>query len=404
MDTRPDDRRAGVDGPAPAPDRATGLALAHLERWAGAPRHGPHACDPGVPVLAYLAATAGGREGAATAARAVAVWAGTAGRGPGHPGLYDGGLAGTFTGLRLGARLHPALDRAAGRLRDHLAGAASGLRRTDVAFPDYDLITGPAGILLALCAGGDGPDHGRFQGHAEHVTALCDHDDLPRLRTGQYADHPHLSWTNGRVNTGMGHGVAGVVAALTAAFRRTGDPGTARALRRATDWLAARSRTDPRGIRTWPAAAPDGAPSPAVAAPRHAWCYGTPGIAWALWDAADALGDRHTAGLAREAFGTLAERYDEDVHLFGDTPGDLLGLCHGAAGVLAVADAFARHARMPAAAALRDRLAAHLEGRLPDALRTAWPSGLLTGPEGALSALLTARGADRDWLPCLGLR
>ncbi|MGA4957567.1 hypothetical protein [Streptomyces lavendulocolor] len=35
---------------------------------------------------------------------------------------------------------------------------------------------------------------------------------------------------------------------------------------------------------------------------------------------------------------------------------------------------------------------------------TRWPGGLLTGAPGALSALLTAGGAPRDWLPCLGLR
>ncbi|MHC3388653.1 hypothetical protein ACLQ2E_04235 [Streptomyces lavendulocolor] len=58
---------------------------------------------------------------------------------------------------------------------------------------------------------------------------------------------------------------------------------------------------------------------------------------------------------------------------FGHTPGDLLGLCHGAAGVLAVADALARHARLPAAAALAVRLRGRLLDRLPDALAGPWP-------------------------------
>lgn len=382
-----------------------GLSRTHLEKWAAAPLPGPHASDPGIPVLAHLVAATGGPEATATAARAVALWARTAGRGPGHPGLYDGGLAGTLVGLRLGARLHPALHRAADRLRDHLAGdaVATTWRTVDVAFPDYDLITGPAGILPALCAGAEPTEH-RLQVLVRHLASLCDHDDLPRLRTGQYEQHPHLSWTHGRVNTGMGHGVAGVVTALTAALRRTGDPATAQALRRATRWLARQSYDDRRGIRTWPGAGLDGAAPPTGAHPRQAWCYGTPGVTWALWDAADALDDGEAADWALAAFRTLAEGYDEDFHLFGDTPGDLLGLCHGAAGVLAVADAFARHARLPAAADLSARLTAHLEGRLPEALGTPWPPGLLTGPEGTLSALLTARGGARDWLPCLGLR
>ncbi|ORT55993.1 lanthionine synthetase LanC family protein [Streptomyces sp. CB03238] len=385
-------------------DPVVDLSLTYLDTWATDPRHTPPAADPGIPVLARLVAATGGPEATATAARAVAGWARTAGRGPGHPGLYDGGLAGTLVGLRLGARLHPVLHRAADRLRDHLTGetVATAWRTTDVAFPDYDLITGPAGILLALCAGAD-PKATELQGPASHLAALCDHDGLPRLRTGQYEQHPHLSWVHGRVNTGMGHGAAGVVTALTAALRRTGDPGAATALRRATRWLVRQSYDDSRTIRTWPGAGLDG-PPPQGAHPRQAWCYGTPGVAWALWDAADALADREAADWALTAFDTLAERYDEGFHLFGDGPADLLGLCHGAAGVLAVANAFDRHARLPAAAALSARLTAHLRARLPDALGTPWPPGLLTGAPGALSALLTARGAPRDWLPCLGLR
>ncbi|MEV3988591.1 lanthionine synthetase LanC family protein [Streptomyces sp. NPDC049837] len=384
-------------------DPVAGLALTYLEKWTAAPDT-QLTSDPGIPVLAHLVAATGDPGATATAARAVAVWARTAGRGPGHPALYDGGLAGTLVGLRLGARLHPALHRAADRLRDHLTGdtIAAAWRTADVAFPDYDLISGPAGILLALCAGAE-PTEPQLRRSVHHLVSLCDRDDLPRLRTGQYERHPYLSWTNRRVNTGMGHGVAGVVTALTAALRRTGDPKTAQALRRATGWLAARSYVDERGIRTWPGAGLDGAAPPADAHPRQAWCYGTPGVAWALWDAADALDDREAAGWALTAFRTLAERYDEDFHLFGDGPADVLGLCHGAAGVLAVADAFGRHAQLPAAV-LGARLAAHLEGRLPDALDTPWQAGLLTGAPGALSALLTARGGGRDWLPCLGLR
>lgn len=386
-----------------AHDPGADLALTYLEKWTAQPPCGPSPSDPGIPVLAHLVAATGGPEANATAARAVAAWARTAGRGPGHPGLYDGGLAGTLVGLRLGARLHPALHRAADRLRDHLTTAPAGLRRQDVAFPDYDLITGPAGILHALCVGTD-PTAGQLHDGVGHLVSLCDHADLWRLRIGQYADHPHLSWTQGRVNTGMGHGLAGVVTALTAAVRRTADPGTAVALRRATRWLDARSHVDERGVRTWPGAGPDG-PPPTRADPRQAWCYGTPGVAWALWDAADALDDHDAAHRAATAFTTLADRYEEDFHLFGDNPGDLLGLCHGAAGVLAVADAFDRHARLPVAGALRARLTEHLRTRLPEALGTPWrPPGLLGGPEGALSALLTAGGAPRDWLPCLGLR
>lgn len=102
----------------------------------------------------------------------------------------------------------------------------------------------------------------------------------------------------------------------------------------------------------------------------------------------------------------LAERYDEEFHLYGEPLTDRLALCHGAAGVLAVADAFQRWAGLPAAAALATRLTEHLTTRLPTALAPGRPAtALLDGAPGALSALLTAtHDTSRDWLPCLGLR
>ncbi|GGR71899.1 MULTISPECIES: lanthionine synthetase LanC family protein [Streptomyces] len=388
--------------PAAPPDEDVhGLAVRYLLEWAEAPDRGGHLCDPGIPVLAHLVAD----DRAAPAA--VAVWSRTAGRGPSHPTLYDGGLAGTLVGLRLGARVHPGLGAAADRLGAHLAGRPPGYRTREVAFPDYDLISGPSGLLLTLCA--IEPALPVPRPLAAHLALLCDEEELGRLRAGQYTDHPLLGWMQGRVNTGMGHGVAGLVTALTAALRRTGpdaDPAgdLAEALGRATRWLVRQAYDDERGIRTWPGAGLAEPPS-AEANPRQAWCYGTPGVAWALWDAADALGDRAAADWAATAFTTLAEHYDETFHLFGDAPGDRLGLCHGAAGVLAVADAFDRHARLPAASALKDRLAVHLTARLAARPLAEWPADLLTGLPGALAALLTAaHGAPRGWLPCLGLR
>ncbi|MEU3414672.1 lanthionine synthetase LanC family protein [Streptomyces sp. NPDC006658] len=388
--------------PAAPPDEDVhGLAVRYLLEWAAAPERGGHRCDPGIPVLAHLVAD----ERAAPAA--VAVWSRTAGRGPSHPALYDGGLAGTLVGLRLGARVLPGLGAAADRLGAHLARRPARYRTHEVAFVDYDLISGPSGLLLALCA--TEPERSVPRPLAAHLALLCDEEELGRLRAGQYADHPLLAWMQGRVNTGMGHGVAGLVAALTAALRRfAADPDPAAdlagALGRATRWLVRQAYDDERGIRTWPGAGLARPPSP-EANPRQAWCYGTPGVAWALWDAADALGDSATADWAATAFTTLAEHYDETFHLFGDAPGDRLGLCHGAAGVLAVADAFDRHARLPAAGTLKDRLVGHLTARLAAHPLAAWPADLLTGLPGALAALLTAvHGAPRGWLPCLGLR
>ncbi|MET8829001.1 lanthionine synthetase LanC family protein [Streptomyces sp. NPDC004610] len=366
----------------------------------------PDTADPGVPALAALLATArpDDPETIAVAAGAVASWARTAGRGSGHPGLFSGGLAGTLAGLRLGALLHPALNRAADRLHTHLA-APRPYRTTDVTITDYDFIMGPAGTLQALLLDGAAPPPAPL----DHLALLCADPDLGRLRAGRDARFPELEWLEGRVNTGMGHGAAGLLTALTAAARRTGDPPPAltRAIGHLTRWLTAQSFPDARAIRSWDGAGLDGPPPPGARA-RQAWCYGAPGICWALWDAADATGDRETADWAASAFTTLCAHYDESFHLYGDPPTDRLGCCHGAAGVLAVADAFHRHARHRGAAALRTRLTAYLTDRSEElpALAAA-DMGLLGGAPGVLCALLTAAdpaGRSRTWLHCLGLR
>ncbi|MFF9593238.1 lanthionine synthetase LanC family protein [Streptomyces sp. NPDC014646] len=432
---------------APLDSVVLDIAVRLLDDFSGAGRATP---DPGIPVLARLVAQTRGPAGpgagtgadcaagpgadravGASAERAVEAWARSIGHGPGHCGLYDGGLAGTLVGLRLGARIHPSLHRAADRLRDHLLDQAwrRPWRTVDVGLPDYDLVGGPSGTLLALCVGTPQPKRSQLMPFTAHLTELCDSGDLYRLRVGQYSGHPRLGWLQGRVNTGMGHGVAGLVTALAAAVRHVGPwPELLDALRGATRWLVRQSFDDARSVRSWDGAGLDG-PPPAGVRARQAWCCGNPGVTWALWDAADALGDRSLADWAADAFTTLAERYDEDVHLGGAPLADRLWLCHGAAGVLVVADAFHRHARLPAAAALGSRMAEYLVRRLPAAFASPAPTSvvasapvpasasgeprtsgasrtsLLVGVPGALSALLTVvHGAPRDWLPCLGLR
>ncbi|MFI1825766.1 lanthionine synthetase LanC family protein [Streptomyces sp. NPDC020412] len=378
------------------------LAVEYLDGFRAVPES---FADAGVPVLARLVAETGGSRAVAAAQRSVAQWTRTVGRGPAHHGLYDVGLTGTLVGLDHAALLHPPLQRVADGLRDRLVDAAERRpwRTESVAFRDYDLISGPAGTLLALSAGTS--DTAPLLPFAQHLAALCDDADLPRLRTS-YAEHPTLSWLHGRINTGMGHGVAGVATALTAAVRRLGpEPHLTGALHHTVRWLTRQSFDDDRGIRSWDGAGLDGRPQTG-ARPRQAWCYGNPGVAWAVWDGARTLDDQESAEWALDAFTTFADGFDEDFHLFGAEPTDLLGLCHGAAGVLAVTDAFARHARLPVAVLLRTRLLHLLERRLSDT--SAWAElhpGLLGGATGVLSALLTAaHDGDRGWLPCLGLR
>ncbi|MGW6741316.1 lanthionine synthetase LanC family protein [Streptomyces sp. NPDC055025] len=416
--------------------RALDLATHVLDHWSEHPptprdvaRQAPG--DPAIPFLCRLvsatpdpaarasasAARASAARAAAhvsaaraSAARAAAVWARTAGKGPHHPGLFNGGLTGTLMGLQHATHLHPALAAPATRLRTRLLTHPRPGHHGHVTFPDYDLITGPAGLLLAL-ADDDTLDPRALLPLIQHLSDLCGSDTLAGLRA-HYPGHPQLGWLHGQINTGMGHGAAGVMTALAAAVRRlhrhdpTTVPDHARsALGHLQHWFRQEAFDDQRSLRTWDGAGPRPHPAIPGARARQAWCYGTPGIAWALWETATVLGDTGAATWAGHAFTTLADAYDTDHHLYGDHIGDHLGLCHGAAGVLLIADAFHRHAHHPAAPALRTRLLTYLATHDEDLHTPApRPTSLLSSVYGVLAALLTTTGGDRSWLACLGLR
>jgi hypothetical protein len=175
------------------------------------------------------------------------------------------------------------------------------------------------------------------------------------------------------------------VAALSAALPHL--PDARPAVHGLAAWLAAQRFAD----GSWPGLVP-GRPGG-----RQGWCYGTPGVAWALWAAGTALVHSGLRAAAVDAVETLCATFDPDRHLDHDP----LAVCHGAAGVLLVADAFARHAGSPAAAALRAALTGYLTDRLDEVTRL--DATLLAGAPGVLAALLTSAGGDRGWLPCLAM-
>ncbi|MFI5401951.1 MAG: lanthionine synthetase LanC family protein [Planctomycetota bacterium] len=277
-------------------------------------------------------------------------------------------------------------------------------RTRDVSWADYDLISGPAGMLLNLVAAG-APPRRLTDLCARQLLALCGDEDLAALRLGDGQGGVGNRWNDGRVNTGLAHGVAGVAIALKVALERGLRPaGKLRAaLGRTSDWLVSQSYADGRGLRTWAPAGLDGRDPPAPKG-RQAWCYGTPGIAWSLWESGRVLGRRDLKDFALKAMASFCAGFDPGFHLDSE-PIARLGFCHGAAGTLAVADCFARHARSRPAAGLArklDRLlCAHLELIVHLAPKD---TSLLEGAPGVLSVLLTRRGAPRDWLIPLGLR
>lgn len=358
--------------------------------------------DPGPLVLAALAAHG---SGTAIHDRALDVWL-EALDSDAREGHIAFGPTCPMSGLAAAKSVAPQLGSVNRQLWNDVADAwpRDRWRTHDVSWADYDLISGPAGMLLNLVAAGASPRRLKDL-CARQLLALCGDEDLKALRLGDGRGGKQNRWNDGRVNTGLAHGVAGVAIALKAAVERGLRPaGKLRAaLGRTSDWLLSQSYADGRGIRTWAPAGLDGRDPPSPKG-RQAWCYGTPGIAWALWEGGRVLGRPDLKDFALKAMASFCARFEPGFHLDSE-PIARLGFCHGAAGTLAVADCFAKHARSQPAAGLArklDRLlCAHLDLIAHLAPRD---SSLLEGAPGVLSVLLTRRGAPRDWLIPLGLR
>jgi lantibiotic modifying enzyme len=131
-------------------------------------------------------------------------------------------------------------------------------------------------------------------------------------------------YPSGRVDLGVAHGVAGVIAFLGSVCGAGVEQATARPLLQgAVSWLLAHSVPTEAGP-TFPVwVAPGFEPWPA----RCAWCYGDPGIAAALLLAARGVGD---SGWEQTALG-LACRAAE--RLGSETGVVNANFCHGAAGL-----------------------------------------------------------------------
>jgi hypothetical protein len=382
-------------------------ATGALAAYAAAERNGragwDRPADAGPALLAALVADQQG-EVPVSANAALAAWLSDVRAGCTHLGLYNWGLAGIVAGLDAAVRAWPGLARTTERLRSELVERAG--RRpwlpAEIGWGDYDLISGPAGITLVLARGQAIPVPDGAAADAQ-LTDLAGHDDLAALRLGQFRFEEYRGWNFGRVNTGVAHGVAGVALALCAAADAWGTRfERMAALDRIGGWLrteAHRSaydvvswhRGERRGNTLW--TPPRGLP--------NAWCYGAPGISWALWEIARVRADADLRQFAETAFTSYLSHPKQH---------DLTGLsgfcmCHGAAGEMMICDAFDRYAGLAAAGERRHLLEQRISARLDPV--TAWAARdatVLSGSSGVLAALLTVRGADRGWLAGFGLR
>jgi len=316
-------------------------------------------------------------------------------------GGMGGFIAAVHALIAIDNEFAPVFDSLIEKTRSLLA--AAHWRTSAVAWVDYDLFRGPAGLVLAG-ASNSGPTE-PFVPAVRHLAHLCDAPSLERMRAGTEISEPS-AFNIGRINTGMGHGVAGVASALRHAVETLDDGNDYRqALRFACDWLVEEAYLADRDFITWPPVGRDGAKAPRVSDRRQAWCYGTPGVAWTLWDAGRVLENPSLQVLGEEAMRSFCNVFDQDFHYPIYDASEALAICHGAAGTLAVADAFARYAALPEAGELRDRLHQYLLDRIDavdDIARTNMTT--LGGAGGILSVMLSVHGGSREWLRQIALR
>ncbi len=267
----------------------------------------------------------------------------------------------------------------------------------------YDVISGLAGIgSYLLC-------RRTHSAAAEMFTALIhtlifiseDEAGVPHWYTpperimqaywqGKYPD--------GLLDCGLAHGIPGPLALLALArLQGVTAEGIDAAIERMACWLAEHTIDDEWGVNwltAYPAGPDEAAQIPLVPA-RAAWCYGTPGIARALWLAGEALNRATYRDLAVRAMEAVYRRPVAARNIDAPT------FCHGVAGLLQITLRFAHDTGLPlfrdATQALTEQLLMSYEPETLLGFRDIEPDGrridqvgLLMGAPGVVLALLAA--------------
>lgn len=276
----------------------------------------------------------------------------------------------------------------------------SGVSPDGVSSRDYDVISGPAGIGAYLLLRRKVLDATiALDAVLDQLLFLSKWQD-DRLRffipPEQQATKDHRErYPHGSTDCGLAHGVPGPLAFLALALLHGVRPGLSKAVRCLADWVVAQQYEDAWGIN-WPyAIPPEGLKTVPGLTTRAAWCYGSPGVARALWLAGCALKDHNLQDIAVEAM-CAVQRRPIEVRLI---PAPIL--CHGVAGLLQVVLRFANDTGQSFFAEMATDLMQQLLNLFePDSLagfRDIEPDGhkvdnpgLLNGAAGVALALLAA--------------
>lgn len=323
-------------------------------------------------------------------------------------GLF-GGLAGLAFAARSlsrdGTRYRGLLDTLDANLSARALDQARTLvGRHGVAVSEFDLITGLSGIGAYFLYRGFGPPVDvALRATLKGIVTLTDtKDGVPHWYTPSHliADESMAKlYSMGNLNCGLAHGIPGPLALMALALESdVSVEGLNAALVRTAEWLARHRTSDAFGVN-WPTIvpfSPDGVVPPgSLDSSRAAWCYGTPGVARALWLAGQVLDHEDLCQLAIEGMAAVYRRPVPKRRIDSPT------FCHGVAGLLQVTLRFAHDTGLPffkeAATSLCEQLLSRYdpdralgfssiepEGNLVDR------PGLLDGAPGVVLAMLAA--------------
>jgi lantibiotic biosynthesis protein len=193
---------------------------------------------------------------------------------------------------------------------------------------DYDLVGGLVGLGVYALERLPAPRAAScLEGIVDRLEELAERRDggtTWHTRPALLPPHQRKEAPRGYYNVGLAHGVPGVIAILGAAWaagvRRRA---ARRLLEGAVRWVL-RQDVEHRGATSFPAWVIPGRPAEAC---RSAWCYGSPGVATALFWAARNVGEKSWEQEALRIAGAAAERGADHAGVAD------AGLCHGAAGL-----------------------------------------------------------------------
>ena len=289
-------------------------------------------------------------------------------------------------------------------------------QKQGVSVGQFDLISGLSGVgAYLLCRREHQPTVAALRTVLRGLVALTrEEDGVPYWHTPAHlmSDEEIMLrlYPNGNLNCGLAHGIPGPLGLMALALHSGVEvDGLKEAIDQAANWLGKNRVDDAWGVN-WPTAvslAPDGeavvASSPSAEPSRSAWCYGSPGIARALWLAGEALGHPEYRELAIEAMKAVYRRPPWERRIDSPT------FCHGVAGLLQITLRFANDTGLPlfleAAETLGEQLLSLYD---PDTLlgyyslepggqRVDQP-GLLDGAPGVVLVLLAAAtDAEPTW-------